>query len=339
MTHLSFAHRLLAFALLLAIETACQGEQDVAPTVLPSRPITAIPFSQALTLAPPVETTNTPLPARPTTTGPTVTSPVQTTSPAPSPQASTAPFPDPTSYLAESGDTLVIIADKFGVTLDVLLYANGIDSPEEFTLFPGTEVEIPLCEAYRVMPGNTLGGIAALCDISLDQLLTANIRSLAPLGGVEALPAGFVLLIPDEAARGAEPDCSLQPVREQVIEYSPAAQEGIFCLSQSFGISMATIIQANVQRLTGDNIYGDVALLLPPQDGALLTISADELAAGVTLELLGEWYRVSPETIKDWNGNSATAPLMSGQQLFLPGAYLLAGPYRILPDTTEEESG
>src|SRR6478736_2715657 len=47
----------------------------------------------------------------------------------PPPAVSPSPAPTPTVYIVQPGDTLGTIAQHFGVTVDVLMAANGITNP------------------------------------------------------------------------------------------------------------------------------------------------------------------------------------------------------------------
>lgn len=310
----------LAIAGILA--TACQSTEAPSPT--PFGPtIPAAPPTMALTAVP--VATDTATPDAPL---PTPTSPVPSPTPLPPPSPTPLPPPEPTLYEVQPGDTLLSIAEAFNVTLENLAYANGHADFNDFSLVAGTEIQIPLCQAHQIMPGNTLAGISQICGLTLDELITANIGELAQLGTLDAVPLNFVLVIPQESLTPADLDCGALPAREQVIEYTPGPGEGIFCLSQKFGVSTASIMQANVERLSGNNRYGELPLLIPPVSGAVYVVTAGDIAAGVTLIDLAEWYQIPVETISDWNGNPVTATLQEGQQLYLPDANLALGPFR-----------
>jgi LysM repeat protein len=310
--------------------SACQTGAEEA-TFVPVSSITAITLNQARTLIPPpTAATVTPLFTPPSTSqvGVGETSLAATPVRPPTPGATATPVPEPTTYLVQPGDTLISIAEQYDVSTEALLYANGAESLDEFVLFAGSEIQIPLCEAHSIMPGNTLSGIAALCGVSLDELITENLDVLAPYGTLESLTTGLVLLIPRVEEVTSNVDCEPQPPREQVIEYLPKTGEGIVCLSQKFGVSTTTIVQANIDRLSGDKAYGEEYLLIPPFSGALYTVTAEDIEAGITLLDLAEWYEVSPEAIVDWNGNRIAGSLMAGQQLYLPGSNLAFGSFQ-----------
>jgi hypothetical protein len=257
-----------------------------------------------------------------------VTSPVPTRTPQPTATPTPPPPPAPITYTIKSGDTLLGIAGSFGVSIEALALANGSASPAELSIIVGQELQIPLCEVHQVVAGNTLAGIALSCGISLDDLVTANISDLALLGSLNAIPLGFILFIPPESTIPGELDCDPLPVREQVIEYTPGAGEGIFCLSLKYDVSTTTLLRANTERLVDNDPYGAVPLLIPPFDGALYTVSVEDIENGIGLDDLAAWYEVEVEAITDWNGNGVAEPLIVGQQLLIAGANLSTGPFR-----------
>jgi LysM repeat protein len=322
----------------LIVLAACQAEPGPTPTETAEMATVQIQEPEP-TETP--EATETPDPTATSEPQPTRTSPVPTpTAPiTPTPSATPIPIVEPTFYTIQAGDTLFGIADQFKVTTDALLYSNGVQAGQSFSLIAGQRLQIPLCEAHQFAAGNTLGGVAGMCSVGLDDLVTANIAILAPLGTLDAIPVGITLAIPQNPILPPDLDCSVQPEREQVIEYTPQDGEGIFCLAQKFSLSTTSIIQANVERLTED-AYGQVPLLIPPLNGAVYVVSQTDIANGVTLEDVADWYDADPEDVLDWNGNPISGALRTGQQLYIPGANLAFGPFRSAePEPTETPEG
>jgi hypothetical protein len=256
----------------------------------------------------------------------------------PGPTATPTPAPEPTFHTIEAGDSLLGIAEQYGVSLNALIIANGYGSADQLPLIVGDQLQIPLCKAHQIVSGNTLAGVAQLCGLTLDELVTANIRQLASLPTLDAVPLGFVLTIPPGGSEPEDLDCNPRPDRDQVIEYRPGPGEGIFCLSQKFSVSTAAILQSNTGRLTGDLPYGQTPLLIPPVEGVLYVVTAADVSNGATLEQLAQWYDVEPEAVTDWNGNPVGGVLREGQQLLISGANLSFGPFQSTAAESEPAS-
>ncbi len=330
------------FTLLLLLSiAACQSQPEdqtstLQPTIRPfnaNSPDETADSGSTVSLEPSEEPT---LAASPTLTPlPTVTSPVPTPTSTTEPPPTPSPPPSATFYEVQAGDALLAIAETFNVSPDALATANGYEAIEEFALIAGTEIQIPLCQVHEIVSGNTLAGIAQMCAVTLNELITYNIKSLAPLGSFDAVPVGFSLIIPQESNSPEDLDCVSQPAREQVIEYKPESGEGIYCLSQKFSVSTTTILQANIDRLGGDNVYGDTSLLIPSANGAIYQVTSDDITAGITIVALARWYELADDQILDWNGNRVEDPLSEGQQLYLPGANLIFGVYHSVVETEE----
>lgn len=106
------------------------------------------------------------------------------------------------AYIVTEGDTLGGISAAMGVPLGDLLQANGLIVTS--VILPGQRLEVPDVSArgssavaagplHTVAAGDTLGGIAARHDVSLESLLAANqmsVNSLITPGMSLVLPAG-----------------------------------------------------------------------------------------------------------------------------------------------------
>ncbi len=147
--------------------------------------------------------------ATPTAT-PTVTpTPTMTPTITPTPTWTPTPTPDkPFPYEVQPGDTLVGIADKFGVDLVTLMLLNGLSN--KTLLAPGVKIIIPLPNMepptptpiptglppgatieYFVLPGDTLQAIANRFNTTVEAILEAN--DMEP---DVVLYAGDIILVP-----------------------------------------------------------------------------------------------------------------------------------------------
>jgi len=105
------------------------------------------------------------------------------------------------TYVVKGGDTLSEIAADYQVTVDDLMVANDLadellDVGQVLTIPPagtaGDLVGTVRLETYVVKSGDTLGGIAARYQVSVDDLIAANDLSsdFLQLGQKLVIPAG-----------------------------------------------------------------------------------------------------------------------------------------------------
>lgn len=106
----------------------------------------------------------------------------------------------PVTYVVQRGDTLAIIAQKFGVSVSDLIQANNITNPD--TILVGQTLTIPTSGAaappstpasrtYTVQPGDTLAKIAVRFGVTVNDLVKAN-----DLPDPNTIRVGQVLRIP-----------------------------------------------------------------------------------------------------------------------------------------------
>lgn len=177
-----------------------QPSAPVTDVVTPT-PVTPAPTTQPETIQMviTVPTNQPPSPGEPAT-------PATAVSAAPTPGAPIPPG-EFTEYTVKSGDSLWKIGKKFGVAVDAILSANGMQSdrlnigdvlkipPKQAKLAPGTPAPSPAAVAlapgqYMVRQGDTLWDIARAHDVSVQEIREANkLKS-------NALQIGQVLVIP-----------------------------------------------------------------------------------------------------------------------------------------------
>lgn len=327
----TIARNLLLVVLLIVVMSSCRRDENT-PALSPTETrITAIPLGDLMTAQPQITAEAIAVGTlmvgeNPSGTIATITRQPPPT-PLPRPTNTATPIPEATFHTIAAGDTYSSIAEQYGIPIDSLVFANGYNSLAEVRLVVGEQVQVPYCKVHQVVSGNTMSSIAQVCGITMDDLIIANITGLATVGSLEGIPLGFTLVIPGDSQTPEDLDCGSEPPREQVIEYTPGTGEGPFCLGQKFGISASAIIQSNVDRLL-ETTYGEAPLLIPPIDGALYVVSAEDVSRNTRVSDLAGWYDVEAEAITDWNGNLVSDPLLEGQQLFIQGANLIFGPYR-----------
>lgn len=97
------------------------------------------------------------------------------------------------TYTVRQGDSLWHIAQRYGIDLATMEYANGLDQAS--ILRPGQKLRVLLHDGYlyQVQDGDTLAGIAAAHHVTLTALLAAN-----HLSAGATVPAGSELIIPKD---------------------------------------------------------------------------------------------------------------------------------------------
>lgn len=104
-----------------------------------------------------------------------------------------APIQQERVYVVQAGDTLGLIATRFGITVAELKEANG---KTDDVILPGESLVIPpetvepggrAPEFYLVEAGDTLGQIAAEYGVTVDALMTANDKTSTVLSIGEQL--------------------------------------------------------------------------------------------------------------------------------------------------------
>ncbi len=92
---------------------------------------------------------------------------------APGPTPPPPPPPSGQTYYVQKGDTLRIIAAKFGTTVDAILKINSIPNPN--VIYVGQAISIPAgVSTYAVQKGDTLRIIANKFGTTVDALLALN---------------------------------------------------------------------------------------------------------------------------------------------------------------------
>jgi nucleoid-associated protein YgaU len=119
------------------VSAVIDGRLDLGGMPAASSSIGRLTPSQALVTAAP-STSAAPTDIAPSVT-PFVPSPVPPEVPSPSPTTLPSPAPPEPSvvletYVVDEGDTLALIADRFGTSVEALLAANDIDDPNEILI-------------------------------------------------------------------------------------------------------------------------------------------------------------------------------------------------------------
>lgn len=208
-------------------------------------------------------------------------------------------------YLVEKGDSLWMIAKKFGISLENLIKANPqIKDPNKIGV--GDRVGIPLeeengCACYVVQSGDTMWSIAKKFSISPEALIAANPQ----VGDADKLQTGERIRIPLDGDGG---DTGIE--RNNGAIYYVKKGDTLFLIAQRYALNMDTLRRANPELGAGEALKEGMQLYLPGfhyrRNGE--TLSSIAAAYGVPLEAL---VAVNPRL---GTGNGASA----GEKLAIP---------------------
>ena len=161
--------------LLLALVLALGGCERAKPAPTPTTELEP----QAATETPGVS------PARSPEASVTPPSPPEETPTSPPAQETATPSPpgpvpaEGIEYVVRSGDTIELIAGRFGVSVEDIVAANNLTDPDliragDILIIPGASAPSPEPGVHIVRPGETLYGIALMYGTTVDAIARAN---------------------------------------------------------------------------------------------------------------------------------------------------------------------
>ncbi|MGE5418225.1 MAG: SafA/ExsA family spore coat assembly protein [Acidobacteriota bacterium] len=157
-------------------------------------------------------------------------------------------------YTVQQGDTLYLIAQRYGVPLNILIAANPqITNPD--MIMPGQIICIPglyppVCngQPYTVRAGDTMYLIAQRYGIPLNVLIFANPQITNP----DMIMPGQIICIPASFPA----TCAGQL-------YSVRQGDTLFLIAQRYGVSLDMLIAANPQIVNPDIIQPGQIICIP----------------------------------------------------------------------------
>lgn len=242
--------------------------------------------------------------------------------------------PEIRDYEVQPGDTLLSIALTNDVSAERLKEINFLQSDLiqvgqilQVPMLPPTPTPEPVPFYHEVKPGESLGIIAALYDVSWKDLVAAN-----GLEDANALQAGRKLIIPGYSPEGnATSDPASEPGAAE--SSAPASQGGnavhkvragetLSQIAQMYGVTTAQIVAAN--NLTSRNIIKPgQELVIPgvsPSDAERARSVRHTVAVGESVSQIAREYGVEISAIVRANGLPNADSVYVGQVLVIPSA-------------------
>lgn len=212
------------------------------------------------------------------------------------------------TYLVRQGDTIGVIASRFGLKTITLLLANGLT--EASLLRIGQKLTIPPLDGliYTVQRGDTLGRIANVYNTDVEKIIRAN-----SLASAHSIQIGQVLLLPGATqptprVRTSSPTL-LGRIRDAILP-TPSAQKvaGLFI----WPTTARRITQYFGWRHTGVDIAG-------PTSNSILAAAAGKV-------ILSGWQRGYGYTIVVDHGNGYQTRYAHSRKLLVQtGEYVEQG--------------
>lgn len=157
-----------------------------------------------------------------------------------------------------------------------------------------------------VVPGDTIGAIAARYNVSTDALIEAN-----GLQGSTIHP-GDVLVVPYAGAIGGLAELAPEPP-PGFMRHTLAPGETLSEVIERHGITLRALVGANPDLSSLDRLPVGVELLIPPSDGLVVTYDGYSLSQWIAD------YGLDPVVVARANDIRSPWDLEPGMLLFLPG--------------------
>ena len=191
---------------------------------------------------------------------------------------------EPFFHTVETGDRLGSIAEKYNVTVDVIIRANPQMDPN--LIIHGERLRIPgastnrevlgsdgpdrpdgVTVSYAVQLGDTLGGIASRWTVSLDALLEANPDvdpTMVQIGQLLEIPPWGTGLDASQLTPRVTPVPSTRESGEPPLEHVVVAGDDIAAIAERYNVTSAQIVDANGLTNSGTSLEIGQVLLIPP---------------------------------------------------------------------------
>ncbi|WP_131669015.1 LysM peptidoglycan-binding domain-containing protein [Psychrobacter pygoscelis] len=235
------------------------------------------------------------------------------------------------SYKVASGDTLIGIANKIGVSAEQIAAINSFDAKSQ--LQRGQTIKLPVSQdkvsirlndepvKYKVASGDTLTGVAARYGVSVSDLAAANNISTSA-----NLIRGRTITIPAKGSAASSTSrsssnntqssstsssASTGSKLSNTERYKVQSGDSLIGLARKFGVSVDDLAATN-NIASNAQLQRGQSLQVPK-----VTVSY-KVQSGDSLIGLARKYGVSTKELADMNNLEANAQLQRGQTLTVP---------------------
>jgi LysM repeat protein len=228
-----------------------------------------------------------------------------------------------TVHIVQWGETLSLIANRYGVTVDAILAANDVSNPD--FVYVGQRLIIPVSGQagpgggrHEVVSGETLTSIALRYGTTAAALSAAN-----DLSNNDLIYVGQVLKVPGKAPGGPAPGSS-KCANDYLVQWG----DTLSGIALRHGTTANALMQAN--DLYSDFIRQDQRLCVPqggvaqPPSGPSGEPRYHSVNSGDTMASIALRFGVSQADILQANNLAHESRIQQGQRLIIPGAHKAA---------------
>lgn len=217
------------------------------------------------------------------------------------------------AVVVKSGDTLSKFAADYGVSVQAIVAANGIDDPNLIRVGQALILPSPTADAsHTVRPGDTLSGIAVIYASTPTALAARN-----QLVNPDLIRVGEVLVIP----RTVTPTPLATPVAAPLAN-PVAATVAIAPVVSGPPFAPRTALLPTTTAAAPDRVLPST---IPPATVAQVTVPSGGLVStmwvvqpGDTIASIAARFGLVPRRLASANAVSETDPLLLGQRIYVP---------------------
>lgn len=213
-----------------------------------------------------------------------------------------------TNYTVQPGDTLFLLAQRFGTTVAAIKAANGLASDVlnvgQVLFIPGPTSGGPT-STYTVLPGDSLFSIAQRFGTTISALQSTNNLT------TDVIFPGQVLLIPS-TPYNPPPSGPAPPPGPGTTIYTVQPGDTLFLIARQFNTTLKRLRELN--NIAGDVIYPGQVLIVHAAGGAPPPGNTYTVQPGDTLFLIAQRFGTTVTELVRLN-NLTTTEIFPGQVL------------------------
>ena len=248
-----------------------------------------------------------------------------------------------TNYTVKSGETLIGIANKLGVSHNLIAEINNFSANTQ--LQRGQRIKLPVSNdqvsrslnnktiKYKVQSGDSLTGLANKYNISVSSLAAAN--NISPsanllIGQVITIPGSNASVNNTSSSSNASSRQSSVSKPNYTGTYKVKAGDGLINLAREYGVSTAELAAANdisptsglfvgqTLKVPGGKSSGGSSSKATSSSSQPTTSGNYTVKSGDSLIRLANKHGMSVSKLASANGLSSNAQLQIGQKITIP---------------------